>query len=94
MTRQQLLLTQLAEECMEVAQRASKAIRFGIDEIQPGQELTNVERLRLEFSDLMAICDMLFYEGINLSVEQSLIDAKQAKVEKFLEYSRSLGVLE
>jgi hypothetical protein len=37
MTREQHLLTILAEECGEVVQRASKAIRFGLDESQPGQ---------------------------------------------------------
>jgi hypothetical protein len=45
MTREQHLLTILAEECGEVVQRASKAIRFGLDESQPGQLDDNKKRL-------------------------------------------------
>jgi hypothetical protein len=32
-----------AEEAVEVAQRATKVLRFGIDEVQPGQSLTNAD---------------------------------------------------
>jgi len=31
------VLTILMEECAEVIQRASKALRFGLDEVQPEQ---------------------------------------------------------
>ncbi|RDT14077.1 hypothetical protein, partial [Escherichia coli] len=48
----QYLLDVLSEECNEIAVRASKAIRFGLDEIQPGQSLTNAQRLALELDDL------------------------------------------
>lgn len=34
--RPTMLLVLLAEECVEVAQRATKAIRFGLGEIQEG----------------------------------------------------------
>jgi hypothetical protein len=37
MTRQEMLLTIVAEECNETPQRVSKAIRFGLDEIEAGQ---------------------------------------------------------
>ena len=45
MTREEHLLTIVAEECNEVAQRATKALRFSLEEIEPGQEFSNRERL-------------------------------------------------
>jgi hypothetical protein len=49
----------LSEECNELGQRASKLSRFGADEIQPSQELTNFERLRFEKVDVMVIYNLL-----------------------------------
>jgi hypothetical protein len=39
MNKEQLYLTLLAEECAEVAKLASKAIRFGLDSIDPETRL-------------------------------------------------------
>jgi hypothetical protein len=46
------LLEILIEECAEVQQRATKMLRFGVEEIQPGQFLNNRDRLSLELGDL------------------------------------------
>lgn len=89
MTRTDHLLTILAEECAEVAQRASKALRFGLGEIQPGQALTNLERIEEELGDLIAVARML---GLAPS-ERTLAD-KPAKVERFLDYSERCGKLD
>ncbi len=59
MTRTELLLTVLAEECVETAQRVSKAIRFTLEEIQPEQELTNAQRIVYEFNDIVAVMEVL-----------------------------------
>lgn len=90
MTRQEHLLIILAEECNEVAQRASKALRFGMEEVQPEQESSNAERLVQEFNDLLAVAFMLKLEGIG---NPASLYAKISKVEKFLEYSKECGKL-
>jgi hypothetical protein len=59
MTLEDLNLVMLMEECAEVAHRASKQLRFGADEIQPGQPLTNRQRLRDELMDLLTVVDFL-----------------------------------
>lgn len=107
MTRQELLLTQLAEECAEVAQRVSKALRFGLEEIQPGQSLNNAERIVEELIDLQAVWRMLQNEPnahagdgfarfcilpvLSLEAERERMLAKIAKVEKFLAFSAARG---
>lgn len=83
------LLTTLMEECCETAQRASKAIRFGIAEIQPGQLEDNKRRLERELAEIIAVADML-----GLRVRLSDKAAKVKKVKKFMVYSRNLGTLE
>lgn len=54
MTPVQYRLLKVMEECTEVAQRASKQMQFGGDQVEPGQPFTNAERLRAEVLDLRA----------------------------------------
>lgn len=91
MDRTEHLLSIVAEEAVEVAQRATKALRFGLTEVQPGQDLTNWLRLVGEFHDLIAALEMV--HGQPLTIWRDLIDAKKAKVEKYLAYSAELGTL-
>ena len=94
MNRTEYLLTCLAEEAVEVAQRATKALRFGCDEVQPGQGLSNTQRIRQELNDLIAVAQMLEEAGVLvLPLEVDAIDRKKAKVAAFMEYSRSCGAL-
>ena len=97
MNRLEHLLTILGEEATEVAHRASKAIRFGLNEIQPGQPHTNLQRLHQELMDLIAAVDMIADDAsapwLRLQ-DDDAIAAKQAKVEKFLAYSLELGTLQ
>jgi hypothetical protein len=95
MTREEHLLIILAEECNEVAQRAAKALRFGLkdpDGSEPGQPYTNKDRLILEINDLLAVIEMVF--GEQDIVSQMLKNDKKDKVKKYLELSKKLGTLD
>ena len=91
MTREQYLLTCLAEECGEVAQRATKAIRFGLDpdDRRPPEwrDTNNRQSLQQELSDLLTVADML---GLKLECS----NAKREKVHEYMDVSRKLGRLE
>lgn len=93
MTRQEHLLTIAIEECNEIAQRLSKALRFGVTEVQPGQHLTNRERVSEEVADLRGVLDMLGIDDDSPWVHRHA-EAKQRKVEKFLRYSMECGTLD
>ena len=98
MNRHEHLATTATEECGEVAQRISKALRFGWSEVQPGQPLNNAERIVQEFHDLYAMLDWLQDEGLIadhliLRPNTNQMAAKRAKVEKFMAISREQGVL-
>lgn len=95
MTRKEHLLLIMSEECSEVSHRISKALRFGLDEIQPGQEFTNAERIMRELGDLIAIYEMLRYdEKVLDKFNFEMVSLKREKVEKFLKLSQKLGTLE
>ena len=93
MNRTDHLLIILAEECNEVAQRVSKALRFGLSEIQKGQEADNAERIIYELSDLIAVYEILRDENLLPTVDGYDLSEKKKKVEKYLELSKREGRL-
>ena len=94
MNRTEHLLACLAEECAEVIQRATKAQRWGLGEIQPDQNRTNAERIVAELQDLHAIMEMLDDEGvIQMGIDRAAVETKKRKVEHFINYARELGIL-
>jgi hypothetical protein len=101
MNRREHLMVCAAEEGIEVAlslaQRISKGLRFGLAEIQPEQDKTNAQRIVDKFYDLVGVMRMLDSEGYITLDEGALdraADAKMAKVQKFIAYSRSCGTLD
>lgn len=93
MNEAEYLLLKLAEECMKVGQRVTKALTFGLNEVQEGQPFDNLERVAQEFDDLLAVAGRL--RGLG-SLRDPDIDAqaeKVAKLRKFMNYSRSLGII-
>ncbi|HWL50792.1 MAG TPA: hypothetical protein VNQ90_00045 [Chthoniobacteraceae bacterium] len=93
MTKEEHLLTILAEECMEVAQRCSKALRFGLDEVQPGQSLTNSQRITEEFGDLLGAFELLHQKAEVARPSEIAVMNKIDKIEVFMGYSRQCGTL-
>jgi hypothetical protein len=72
---------------------------FGLDEIQPGQEFTNRERIMHELCDLMATGETMRDEGIltdkmlpSKEVNRR-VEEKKARAARFSDYSRQLGRL-
>lgn len=96
MNRLEHLLTCLSEECDEVGQRTSKALRFGLYEVQEGQCQTNAERISGELSDLIAVATILQEIGHIPPFQPSPwnVSAKRAKIEEFMAISRAQGVLQ
>jgi hypothetical protein len=98
-------LVLLMEECFEVGKelmdtghRTAKQLRFGGNEIQPGQLLPNADRLRTELLDVMVCAQFLVaarmigeITPLDIQVHMS---GKQAKIDAMLELSRTQGRLE
>ena len=75
----------LQEECAEVIQAVSKCRRFGLNNVKPGKDRTNLECLEEEVGDLLAMVDILVEKNI-LSLD-NLNAANKAKKEKLKKWS-------
>jgi hypothetical protein len=94
MTRKEMLLTILIEECNETAQRATKVLRFGLNEVQEGQSLTNAQRLIYEFNDIVGTMELLSGEKhIPYHMDGVASGLKKIKIDEWLRYSEECGTL-
>lgn len=93
MTQTEHRLVKLAEECVEVAQRCTKAIRFGLSEVQKDQPLNNNQRIRLEMAGLWAAySELVDHDGLRWP-NGIQVDEAREKQEKYRRHSETLGTL-
>lgn len=80
------LLEILAEEAAEVIQRTTKILRFGLPETQPGQPLTNAQRLAREVGDFWEVLDRLVTLGVLDETDIAAGSAHKARqLDKYLQ---------
>lgn len=94
MILQEHLLCILAKECADVSLRASKALMFGLRDIQEGQPLTNAERIVYEFSDLYSVVLLMHQQNLlPTTIDVEAVKKKTDKLMEFLAYSKKCGTL-
>lgn len=96
MTREENLMVIAMEECAEIQQEISKALRFGVDNHHPNEpDITNGERILKEFHQLRAVMDMLIInriiQPISESKQNEIYKDKVSAVEGWQEYSQEIG---
>ncbi len=94
MTKQEYFLINFIEELSEVIQATSKVLRFTANNKYELYEKTNLENLKLEFVDLMALVEILnglFHLGLWTSDDeiQKAIDKKVNMYER----AKALGTV-
>lgn len=96
MNLKELLLVKLMEECAEVQQICSKTLRFGTEESHNCESGTNIARLEGELLDVLAVIQSLYLLNVIQLPEYSSPDmpARLARIAKYMEYSKELGILE
>ena len=94
MNREQYLLMKVMEECSELAVRASKAARFGLNQEQPEQDAgDNRERIIGEFNDLVAVLQMLDLDPFKI-INSDFVERHKQKVERYMSISMNFGKME
>jgi hypothetical protein len=92
------LLTCLVEEGVEVAKDATKALRFGLDDVNVLDLTgpTNRERIVDELNDLLGVAAMLVERGVLPAnwFDAAKQAAKKEKVTRFMRYALKAGTLE
>lgn len=96
MNTKEHLLVCLIEECAEIQQAASKALRFGLADGHPGSDTTNSQDIAREITDLGAVIDLCREYGIapQLAEARAMYDKKIERIKKYMEYARTTGALE
>lgn len=96
MNLEQLLLIKLMEECAEVQQACSKALRFSLNEKCSETTMTNAKYITEEVKDVLAVLKCLEAEGILPMPELSLEERihRRTRIYKYMDYTRELGILE
>ena len=80
------ILEILIEECAEVQQRATKALRFGPDEVQPGQGYNNKARLAHEVGDLLMVIERALDAKLMSPLDiQTGMDNKFDQLKRFMQ---------
>ncbi len=87
------LLVCLSEELSESAQEVGKCLRFTCNDKHPSKPHTNLEGLSKEFSQVIAVLELLAEEGVNVKIIQSEIDDKKKRLLEYARYSKKLGAL-
>lgn len=89
----EIRLAKVVEECVEVAQRATKAQRFGMSEVQADQHLANDLRILIEFAGLVAALELLYGLDIECLINRQYVFLAKEKQLKYEDYSKQLEVL-
>lgn len=80
------VLGQIITAAARAGVRASKALRFGVSEVQPGQQHSNAYRLGSELGDLLKVMNLLIERDIiPMEAVESAFAEKDAKLRKFLQ---------
>lgn len=94
LSKREHLLVCLMEECNEVAQAASKCIRFGDADSYLPTDPTNLTQVTKEFNELLAVVKMLNEIGVIIPMVRHLQEEKIERLATFMQYSRQRKTLE
>lgn len=97
MNSREHILTCISEECSEVQKEISKALRFGIDDINPETNIANRVAIARELNDLIAVVEMAveFFELLDADIIENRFakETKKSKVHHYMGYARITGAL-
>lgn len=83
MTKIDFYLTQLASECVETAHEITKALQFGLDDINPKTGEKNRDAIVREYLDVVGSMEALISERIIPEIASSgLAESRRARIEK------------
>lgn len=93
MNKKEYLLICLNEELAELQQEISKCLRFTCDNVHKEKQTSNIYTANLEWSQVIAVLELLDDEGICLEHIDKEIESKKIRLNAYIEYSKSIGVI-
>lgn len=79
------IIDKAIEECNELALALAKMKQFGPNSYDPSDEnkITNLQKVQIEYNDVLASIEMLHTEGYNIEYSTDLVDSKIKKIKTF-----------
>lgn len=94
MNLKEILLLQVMEEASEIAQAASKCLRFTPEHHVETAKFSNINQLRVEVRDLITVLHKLGQEFPELEVNTNGVDLnKLSRMEYYHGISKDMGTL-
>lgn len=99
MDKTEHLLVCLLEECAEVQQAVTKALRFGLEGVNPNKPefSTNAKNIIREYCDTIAVIELLVEEGIleerSSDEVSSMVWIAKTKKRQFMKIACQCGTL-
>ena len=94
MNIKEYLLVCLVEELSEFQKEICKVLRFTADDKHPDKDETNLEGACREWSDIIAVLELLDQHDLVIDSNNEHIDSKIARLHKYMKHSKMLGTLE
>lgn len=96
MTSNEHLMVVAMEECAEIQQAISKALRFGLNNYHPDTPgTTNGDQIVTEFAQLYGVITMLVEAGVlphfSATSLREVAETKKEKVRRYEELSKTIG---
>ena len=90
------LAFELGKYALKLSKDFHKPLRFGFTDVDPESGKTKIEMLKAELIDLKACIELLQEAGIPLFDldDRTAIEAKKAKVMKYLKVAEELGTVQ
>lgn len=87
------IIDKAIEECNELALALAKMKQFGPNSYNPEDEkkITNLQKVQIEYNDVLASFEMLFAEGYKIEYNVDLVNAKIKKIKNFFTIADEMG---
>lgn len=87
------IIDKAVEECNELALALAKMKQFGPHSYDPLDEkkITNLQKVQIEYNDVLASFEMLFAEGYKIEYNVDLVEAKIKKIKTFFTIADDMG---
>lgn len=87
------IIDKAVEECNELALALAKMKQFGPHSCDPFDEkkITNLQKVQIEYNDVLASFEMLFAEGYKIEYNVDLVEDKIKKIKTFFAIADDMG---
>lgn len=94
MNIREYLIACLVEELSEVQKELVKCLRFTPNHVSAHDNTSNIDRVSMEYADVIAVLELLAAEGVVLKADPERVADKRRRTIELMPHSQKLGALQ